>query len=79
MEDREKSDRQLRTLLVSQGDATFEAGRSIESCPDFVDPDMAVYWKIGWERAQQRREEEKQKRAVNRILNWIIRLLEGTS
>ncbi len=61
----EQCDRHLREGLVSDGEAAFSVGMPIESCPDFVDSDMGVYWQIGWQTAWQKREDEKTKRAMD--------------
>ncbi len=34
--------------VQSEGASARAAGLSIDKCPKFVDPDMAVDWQIGW-------------------------------
>ncbi len=73
----EQCDRQVRRSLVSNGEAAFAVGMPIESCPDFVDSDMGVYWQIGWQTAWQRLEDEKAKRAMDLFFGWASRQLES--
>ncbi len=32
------------------GYAAFKTGARLKDCPPFVDPDMAVSWRMGWRR-----------------------------
>ncbi len=73
----EQCDRRLREGLVAEGQAAFAVGMPIESCPDFVDSDIGVYWRIGWQTAWQRREDAKTKRAIDLFFKWAIRQLES--
>lgn len=73
----EQCDRRLREGLVSDGQTAFAIGMPIESCPDFVDSDMVVYWRIGWQTACQRRDDEKTRRAMNLFFKWASRQLES--
>jgi hypothetical protein len=58
--DREKADMARWRALNREGYTARKAG--ILKCPPFVDPDMAIYWDVGWREADREMTERNVRR-----------------
>jgi hypothetical protein len=41
---------ELRDSLIAHGRTARRLGFGVDMCPPFKDPDMAVWWRVGWRR-----------------------------